>query len=135
MPRRRGIKGEATQGDRPDWEPLVDAVGGRVASDFMWMYEVELSDGRSLQVYKHVDTRRSVHLAADGQAYYYEPPDRYVPISAAQVFAAVFRTLPGLLGVTEGQILDSRNAVDRLYDRQDDDSRDPEAGPDAEVAV
>jgi hypothetical protein len=114
---------------------LVEAVGWRVAGDFMWMYEVELSDGRSLQVYKHVDTRRSVHLAADGQAYYYEPPDRYLPISAAQVFAAVFRELPRLGDVTEGQILDSRNAVDRLYDREDDDSGDPEAGPDAEVTV
>jgi hypothetical protein len=112
---------------------LVDAVGGRVAGDFMWMYEVTLSDGQSLQVYKHVDTRRSVHLAADGQAYFYEPPDRYVPISAAQVFAAVLRELPGLAGVTEGQILDSRNAVDRLYDSEDNDSRDSEAGPHLEV--
>jgi hypothetical protein len=25
MPRRRGIKGEATQGEEPNWEPLVNA--------------------------------------------------------------------------------------------------------------
>lgn len=107
-----------TQGERPEWEPLVNAVGARVAGDFMWMFEVELSDGRSLQAYKHIDTRCYAHLATDGQAYFYEPPDRYVPIPAPQIFAAVFRTLPRLVGVTEGQILDSRNAVDRLYERE-----------------
>jgi hypothetical protein len=116
MPRRRGIKGEMTQGEQPNWEPLVDAVDERVAGDFMWMFEVELSDGRSLQAYKHIDTRGYVHLAADGGAYFYEPPDRYVPIPTWRLFAAVFRALPRLGGVTEGQILDSRAAVDRLYE-------------------
>jgi hypothetical protein len=116
MPRRRGIKGEMTQGERPDWEPLVNAVGTRVAGDFMWMFEVELSDGRSLQAYKHVDTRGYAHLTANGEAYYYEPPDRHVPIPAWRVFSAVFRDLRGLAGVTEGQILDSRAAVERLYE-------------------
>lgn len=106
-----------TQAERPEWEPLVNAVGERVAGDFMWMFEVELSDGTSLQAYKHVDTRRYVHLAADGQAYYYVSPNRYVPIAAWEVFAAVFRTLPRLAGVTEGQILDSQNAIDRLCTR------------------
>jgi hypothetical protein len=124
MPRRRGIKGEVTQGERPDRTPLVDAVGERVAGDFMWMFEVELSDGRSLHAYKHVDTRRYVHLTADGQAYFYEPPTRYVPIPAWEIFAAVFRTLPRLAGVTEGQILDSRNAVDRLYERRSHENDD-----------
>jgi len=112
--RRRGIKGRATQGERPEWRPLLDAVGERVTGDFMWMYEVELVDGTHLQVYKHVDTRRSVHLAADGSAYYYAPPGRYVPIAAGDVLAEVFRDLPWLSGVTEEQIAASRAAVDRL---------------------
>jgi hypothetical protein len=64
-----------------------------------------------------VDTRCYVHLAADGEAYYYDAsPDRYVPIPAWRIFSAVFRELRGLGGVTEGQILDSRAAVDRLYE-------------------
>jgi hypothetical protein len=124
-----------TQGEHPDWEPLVDAVGERVARDFMWMFEVELSDGRSLQAYKHVDTRRYVHLAADGEAYFYEPPNRYVSIPAWEIFAAVFRTLPRLGGVTEGQILDSRAAVDRLYEGDRPEARDSEAGPGTEAAA
>lgn len=135
MPRRRGIKGEMTQGERPQWGPLVDAVGERVAGDFMWMFEVELSDGRSLQAYKHIDTRRYAHLAADGQAYFYEPPDRYVPIPTSEIVAAVFRTLHRLGGVTEGQILDSRNAVDRLYEResQEADESQPQARAEADA--
>jgi len=116
-----------TQVERPNWEPLVNAVGERVAGDFMWMFEVELSDGRSLQAYKHVDTRCYVHLAADGQAHYYKEPNRYVPIPGWKIFTAVFRTPPRLGGVTEGQILDSRNAVDRLYEREshEKDAPDP----------
>jgi hypothetical protein len=89
-------------------------VGEQVTGDFMGMYEVELDDGTHLQVYKHIDTRRSVHLAADGTAYYYEPPDRYVRIAAGRVFAEVFRHLPRLAGVTEEQIAASWAAVDRL---------------------
>jgi len=135
MPRRRGIKGEATQGEEPEWEPLVNAVGERVTRDFMWMFEVELSDGRSLQAYKHVDTRRYVHLAASGEAYFYEPPGRYISIPAWEFFAAVFQTLPRLGGVTEGQILDSQAAVDRLYESECQGARDSEAGPDMEAAV
>jgi hypothetical protein len=80
----------------------------------MWMYEVELADSTHVQVYKHIDTRRSVHLAADGSAYYYEPPDRYVRIAAGYVFAEVFRDLPRLGGVTEEQIAASWAALDRL---------------------
>jgi hypothetical protein len=84
----------------------------------MWMFEVELSDGRSLQAYKHIDTRCYVHLAADGQAYFYEHPHRHISIPLWEIFAAVFRTLPRLGGVTAGQILDSQAAVDRLYESE-----------------
>jgi hypothetical protein len=117
MARRRGVKGRSTQGERPDWDPLVDAVGERVTRDFMWMYEVELVNGIHLQVYKHIDTRRSAHLAADGQAYAYQAPGRYVPVPAWEVFSEIFRILRGLAGVTDGQILDSAAAVDRLHQR------------------
>jgi hypothetical protein len=114
MAKRRGIRGKSTQGDRPEWQPLLDAVGETVTGDFMWMYEVELSDGTSLQAYKHIDTRRYAHLAADGAAYYFESPDRYVPLPAADVFDEVFATLPRLRLVTEEQIAASAAAVERL---------------------
>jgi hypothetical protein len=80
----------------------------------MWMFEVVLDDGTPLQAYKHIDTRRYVHLAPDGTAFYYEAPDRYRSIAVARVLTAVFTPLPGLSGVTEEQISESWAAVERL---------------------
>jgi hypothetical protein len=91
MGRARVYKGEAVQGERPEWGPLRDVVGEQVMGDSMWMYEVTLTDGTALHVYKHIDTRRSVHLASDGTVFVYEPPDRYRRHPAADVFAEVFR--------------------------------------------
>jgi hypothetical protein len=109
-----------TQGDTPEWGPLLDAVGRYVVADFMWMFEVELSDGTNLQAYKHIDTRRYVHLAADGRAFYFSAPDRYVPIPAERAFSAVFATLAGLGGVTKEQLTVTWAALDRLAEREAD---------------
>ncbi|MEA2387207.1 MAG: ribonuclease VapC [Thermoleophilaceae bacterium] len=114
MGRTRIYRGASTQGSRPEWGPLLEAVGEDVTGDFMWMFEVELTDGTKLQAYKHIDTRCYVHLASDGRAFVYEDPDRYRSVAAADVLAAVFAPLPGLAGVTEAQIDASRAAVDRL---------------------
>jgi len=102
------------QGDRPDWRPLHELVGDRVTGDFMWMYEVELSDGSSLQAYKHIDTRRYIHLDAESAAFAYESPGRYREVPAADVLAEVFAELPRLAGVTAEQVEASLQAVNRL---------------------
>jgi hypothetical protein len=114
MGKGRVCRGRATQGDSPEWEPLLDAVGEQVIGDFMWMFEVELTNGTRLQAYKHIDTRRYTHLAHDGRAFVFEPPDRYRNVPAADVLAAVFATLPRLAGVTEDQMRASWTAVERL---------------------
>lgn len=62
-----------TQGDSPAWEPLIEAVGERLVGTFMWMYEEEMADGTILHVYKHIHTRRYMHLATDGRAFAYTP--------------------------------------------------------------
>jgi hypothetical protein len=72
--------------------------------NFIWMFQVELSDGAMLQVYKHIDTRRYIHLSSNGQAFAYEPPSHYRSVPAMRVLAEVFATLPGLAGVTAEQI-------------------------------
>ena len=105
-----------TQCETPCWAPLEAAVGLELASDFMWMYEVELADGRKVQAYKHIYTRRYVHLGADGDAFAYESRQHYRRIGAADAFDAVFAVLPGLFGVTQDQIDRSWAAVDRLED-------------------
>jgi len=114
MARRRTYMGRSTQGDTPNWEPLVELVGELVTGDFMWMFEVELENGTPLQAYKHVDTRRYVHLDPDGRAFVFESPDRYRPVPVADVLAAVFAPLIGLAGVTADQVSHSWAAVERL---------------------
>lgn len=65
MGRAAVIEGRSIQGDDPAWTPLEAALGLEVVGDFMWMFEVELDDGRRVQAYKHIDTRCYVHLDAD----------------------------------------------------------------------
>jgi hypothetical protein len=111
--RRVSRKGEVTQSETPEWEPLLKAVGRYATCDFMWMHEVELTDGTKLHAYKHIDTRRYVHLAADGAAFEFVSPNRYRPVDTAHAFYAAFATL-GRLGVPEDQLAVTRAALDRL---------------------
>lgn len=106
--------GEWAQGDSPNWQPLLEAVDEEVTQDFMWMFEVTLSDGRQLQAYKHIDSRGYVHLASDGTAFVYEPPDRYRPSDLAKVLTAVFSRMIGLAGVSGDQVAASWAAVERV---------------------
>ncbi len=62
------IAGQLRQHERPEWNPLVRLLGHELAPWFMWMCEVELADGGRMQAYKHIATRRYVHLADDGRA-------------------------------------------------------------------
>jgi hypothetical protein len=62
------IAGQLRQHERPEWKPLVRLLGDELAPWFMWMCELELADGARVQAYKHVATRRYVHLADDGRA-------------------------------------------------------------------
>lgn len=114
MGTRRTYRGEMLQGEQPDWAPLLKTVGERVTGDFMWMFEVKLSNGKRLHAYKHIDTRRYVHLDHDGAAFVYLETDRYRAFPVTEVLAAVFAPLPGLRGVTDEQIHASWEAVDRL---------------------
>ena len=117
MGRARTYSGKLLQGHDPDWRPLLKTVGEEVAGDFMWMFEVELSTGKPVHAYKHIDTRCYVHLDHDGTAFAYVEPDRYRAFPVAKVLAAVFAPMVGLAGVTDEQIRASWAAVDRLRDR------------------
>ena len=88
-----GISGTPSQHDRPAWEPLVDLLGPDLAGWFMWMCEIKLGDGCGLHAYKHVATRRYLHLASDGRAFLYST-DAPLPRGPSAT-----RDRPSVLGV------------------------------------
>ncbi|MGH9435653.1 MAG: hypothetical protein ACRD06_06605 [Terriglobia bacterium] len=49
--------------DNPDWRPLERLIGSRCA-EFMWMWR----EG-GVQFYKHINTRRYLHLDKTGRCY------------------------------------------------------------------
>jgi hypothetical protein len=113
MPRTRAQSGELKQYKEPEWAPLLRLVGRRVVADFMWMHEIELADGTAVLAYKHIDTRRYIHLDESCQAYVYEKSDRYRPIDPARVLRAVFAGLSGLAGVERPQVEESFAVLER----------------------
>ncbi|MGD9794570.1 MAG: hypothetical protein AB7V43_13920 [Acidimicrobiia bacterium] len=53
---------------------LASRTGLDVAvGDFMWMGAAEFGDGRIVHSYKHIDTRRHLHLDGSAHAYRYRP--------------------------------------------------------------
>jgi hypothetical protein len=59
------------------------------------------------------------HLDEKGQAYVYEPEDRYRPMLASRIVSAVFGGLPVLTGGEGPQVEVSWAAVDRLSAEED----------------
>jgi hypothetical protein len=71
----RIVRGKMTvQYDRPEWGPLLDLAPDHV-EDFMWMFEVELESGLRLHAYKHIETRKYLHLDKEGRAFVYLWPE------------------------------------------------------------
>lgn len=62
------LRGSELSGPRPDWRPLLDFAPDEVP-DFMWMFRDILEDGTVVEAYKHVSTRRYLHLDASGRSY------------------------------------------------------------------
>jgi hypothetical protein len=71
MPRERTTRGTVVQHEEAVWEPLRAAVGLYHADWFMWMFEIELADGSRVHSYKHIHTRRYLHLDGEGHAFVY----------------------------------------------------------------
>ncbi len=95
MPRkRRTLAGRETHSDEPRWQPLIDLL----MTDWMWMFWVELEDGRRLDAYKHYWTRCYVHLDGDGHAFVFTDDGRYREIEPLWLLDKVFEGLPELRG-------------------------------------
>jgi hypothetical protein len=91
------IRGTLRQYERPVWQPLINLVGEELAGWFMWMHEIELADETPVHAYKHVDTRRYLHLTEDGRAFAYKPKWHYAEIALLEAVRDAFAgrvTLP-----------------------------------------
>jgi hypothetical protein len=112
MPSRRLIQGKMRQGERPDWGPL-ELVGAELLDMFMWMYDVECDDGRLLQAYKHICTRRYAHLDAAGGAYAYVAPNRYRAVALADALEEALAPWWEYLDATPAETAACRAVIER----------------------
>jgi hypothetical protein len=75
------VAGQSTSGDTPDWVPLEN-LALEHCCDFMWMFTVEAEHGRRIQAYKHIWTRRYIHLDGTGAAFVFRRDGRYQQVDA-----------------------------------------------------
>lgn len=68
----------------------MDLVGPVLINWFMWMGEIRLHNGMSVHAYKHVETRRYLHLADGHTAFTYIEPDYYSRIRLDSALAEAF---------------------------------------------
>lgn len=117
MASKRGITGRIVQGGEPEWGPLLK-IAPEIIGDFMWMFEVELADGRRLDAYKHFFTRGYVHLDPEGNAFAYvdtgRPSDLYRPVDLVLQLEAVLEPWWEELSATVEQTAACWTVIDRL---------------------
>lgn len=96
----RVVRGESTRNhDEPNWEPLLELAPTHI-EDFMWMFEVELASGLRLHVFKHIETRKYLHLDAEGRAFAYlwdesipiDEPGTYREVDPQRMLREVLRS-------------------------------------------
>jgi len=82
--KKTAVQGRMKQYEEPNWEPLLYLLRAYV-DDFMWMHEVELADGTSVHAYKHIETRRYLHLGEDHRAFVYTDDDSYREVESRRL--------------------------------------------------
>jgi hypothetical protein len=85
MGAERVVVAPMVQYEEPDWRPLEHVLGEYLCGSFMWMHEAQTAGGRRIHAYKHIETRRYVHLDLRGCAFVYVDKDRYrcLPLATA----------------------------------------------------
>jgi hypothetical protein len=90
MPEYRTLRGRMCRLERPDWDPLIDLVGLELVRWFMWMGQIELMDDTRVHAYKHVATRRYLHVGEDRRVFAYRSPDRYLELDVEAAIEEAF---------------------------------------------
>ncbi|HUZ29430.1 MAG TPA: hypothetical protein VMU90_09325 [Solirubrobacteraceae bacterium] len=87
---REEIGGRTVQVTQPNWDALRALVDDELADRFMWMSEVELEDGTRLHGYQDEPSRRYLHLADDGRAFYFTREARYRQVDPRTALMALY---------------------------------------------
>jgi hypothetical protein len=110
------IHGGIVQFEEPRWEPLERFVGDELMWAFMWMFEVQTTEYRRFQAYKHKYTRRYLHLDHQGDAYAFRGEhrgrDRYVRVPLADALEEALCSWEQL-GATAEDLATVGAAIDR----------------------
>ncbi|MBA2347718.1 MAG: hypothetical protein H0V81_05420 [Solirubrobacterales bacterium] len=105
----------------PGWGPLERLTDDDplLLGRFMWMGEVRLEDGRRLQAYKHIDTRRYLYLSDELDAFEYRghPEEHYLTSSLATVLRECFCELRELAGPELAEIEAAEALIERHTSR------------------
>jgi hypothetical protein len=113
-----GLKGFLVQYERPHWEPLLAVLGERLTETFMWMHEGELSDGTRVHAYKHIHTRRYLHLGENGRAYDETACECWIPQRLDFAIEAAMGLWPLLGGWDE----EYRDAISEVLERASEEA-------------
>jgi hypothetical protein len=108
----RYVVARLIQYETPDWQPLLRVAGEELTFTFMWMHEVGTPAGQRLHAYKHIDTRRYVHLDREGNAFVYVGEHRYRKIDLALALEPALRTWEHL-GASPRELAAGRVAIER----------------------
>jgi hypothetical protein len=91
-PGRGLITARVVNYEEPDWRPLERLASPYLASGFMWMFELATRRGERFHAYKHIETRRYVHIDLHGNGLAYIPEeDRYECYPAWVLLRAALR--------------------------------------------
>lgn len=55
----------------------------------MWMFEVELASGLRLHAFKHIETRKYLHLDTEGRAFVFQGPNLYCEVDPQRLLNRV----------------------------------------------
>lgn len=89
-------------------------VGEELAGEFMWMFQVDLADGTAVHAYKHICTRRYLHLAEDGRTLAFTRSGRYRAVDPFDLLVAVFDGWERLID-DEADVEALRSALRQAY--------------------
>ena len=84
------LRGSVVQTEVPMWSPLERVLGAALVGWFMWMHEIRLEDGTRLDAYKHIITRRYLHLTRNCTAYAPLVDSAYRPMGLLVAVEGVF---------------------------------------------